>query len=72
MHQATPFLPRRLLAAAPLDVYVELREYLSHLSADERGHFIPKAQGAEQGELAWYFAGRATERCEVPKRGPTT
>ena len=32
---------------------------------DERTHFVPKAQGAEQGELAWYFVGRDEERRQI-------
>lgn len=50
---------------ATVDVYAELQLFLRALPADERSHFVPKAQGAEQGELAWYFAGRAKERQQV-------
>jgi WD40 repeat protein len=50
---------------APQDIYVELRELLSKLTTDEQGHFLPKAQSAEQGELAWYFVGRSAERREI-------
>jgi hypothetical protein len=50
---------------APQDIYDELKAYVAGLPADQRAHFVPKAQGAEQGELAWYFVGRATERREV-------
>jgi len=49
----------------PVDIYAELQSFLRDLPADERGHFIPKAQGTEQGELAWYFAGRARERQQI-------
>ena len=54
IHQARPITRTPQLAGtitAPVDIYTELHEYLRHLSADERGHFIPKAQGAEHGEL---------------------
>jgi WD40 repeat protein len=68
MHRAEPLHRRRLLpvsVTAPLDVYADLQTYLAALPADERRHFIPKAQGAEQGELAWYFVGRHAERTEI-------
>lgn len=64
-----PVLPRRPVlqggVTATLDVYAELQDFLHRLPADERGHFVPKAQGAEQGELAWYFTGRAIERQQI-------
>jgi hypothetical protein len=50
---------------APQDIYLELKRFIADLSADQRAHFVPKAQGAEQGELAWYFVGRADERRQV-------
>jgi hypothetical protein len=65
---ATPIPLRRPWAGpvtAPGDVYAELREFLATLTEDERGHFMPKAQGAEQGELAWYFVGRGCERADI-------
>ncbi|PNE16421.1 WD40 repeat domain-containing protein [Amycolatopsis sp. BJA-103] len=55
LHRTAP------LTGAPLDVIDEINAVLADLSADERGHFIPKAQGGELGELAWYFQGRRTE-----------
>lgn len=62
-------LPRQRLIDArlsiPIDVYPALVEFLTRLSPDERSHFIPKAQGAEHGELAWYFVGRAVERRRI-------
>ena len=62
-------LPRKRLIdtpiSAPVDIYRELIEYLAVLSPDERSHFIPKAQGAEYGELAWYFVGRTAERQKI-------
>ena len=61
-----PEFPRRPVLpggiTATVDVYAELQLLLRSLSADERSHFLPKAQGAEQGELDWYFTGRAAER----------
>jgi hypothetical protein len=68
MHKATPLRRRRLLPTAvtvPMDMYGEVRTFLADLTPDERGHFIPKAQGAEHGELAWYFVGRHTERQRI-------
>ncbi|WAZ21741.1 ATP-binding protein [Streptomyces cinnabarinus] len=67
LYQAPP-LPRRRLTGpvtAPLDVYAELRDFVATLTPDERGHFLPKAQGAEQGELAWYFMGRREEGARI-------
>ena len=50
---------------ATKDVVDELKAFLRGLSPDERGHFVPKAQGAEQVEPAWYFTGRSAERREI-------
>jgi hypothetical protein len=61
----TPLLPRAV--AAPLDVYGEFRAFLHELPADVRAHFLPKAQGAEHGELAWYFVGRKQERAAIAR-----
>ena len=47
---------------ATQDAYQELRALLSALPPDQRSHFVPKAQGADQGELPWYFVGRVMER----------
>jgi len=44
-----------------LDVRDELRRVFSELDDALRTHFVPKAQGAELGELAWYFTGRRAE-----------
>ncbi|MEK0097991.1 ATP-binding protein [Streptomyces sp. A475] len=70
LHLAPP-LPRPHLlpsgVTTPLDVYAELQDFLAELTPDERGHFIPKAQGAEQGELAWYFVGRDRERADIAR-----
>ena len=70
LHLAAPILrPRRMTPlAAPMDVYAELQEFVAGLSVDERSHFLPKAQGAdqfEQGEPAWYFVGREKERASI-------
>lgn len=68
LHTAPPLPRHRLLpgtVTAPVDIYTELAAFLAELSPDERGHFIPKAQGAEQGELAWYFVGRDQERRQI-------
>jgi WD40 repeat protein len=71
LHQVPP-IPRirRLPSAvtATMDVYSELQTFVAGLSADERMHFLPKAQGAdhvEQGEPAWYFVGRDAERADI-------
>lgn len=50
---------------APHDVYTELKEFLAGLPPDQRGFFVPKAQGAELSELTWYFEGRGRERREI-------
>lgn len=47
---------------ASQDIYMELRAILAELPPDQRSHYVPKAQGAEQGELPWYFVGRVEER----------
>jgi hypothetical protein len=66
---AVPPLPRARQVTgsvtAPIDVYRELRTLLAGLDPDLRGHFLPKAQGGEYGELAWHFVGRATERAQI-------
>lgn len=70
LYRAAPLPRRRRLTGpvtAPLDVYGELRDFVATLSPDERGHFLPKAQGAEQGELAWYFVGRRQESAEIAR-----
>ncbi len=70
MHGAAP-LPRQPVLpeglTGPMNVYAELREYLQQLPPDERSHFVPRAQGAEQGELAWYFVGRRSERTRIAR-----
>lgn len=70
VHDAPPLRrtqsPPRAVAA-PLDVYGELRAFLRQLPVDVRSHFLPKAQGAEHGELAWYFVGRDVERLTIAR-----
>ncbi|MFD3473020.1 AAA family ATPase [Streptomyces sp. NPDC058682] len=51
--------------SAPLDQIAELRAVIGQLSADEQRHFLPKASGAELGELTWYFHGRTEERDKI-------
>jgi ABC-type uncharacterized transport system YnjBCD ATPase subunit len=47
---------------APLDIYAELQTVLDEAPPEVRNHFYAKAQGAEIGESAWHFSGRANER----------
>ncbi|MFD0363053.1 hypothetical protein ACFQZZ_16540 [Nocardia sp. GCM10030253] len=68
MHAAAPLRRRVVLSStvtAPLDIYRELRSFLADLPEEEVQHFLSKAQGAEQGELAWYFVGRHQERRRI-------
>ena len=44
-----------------LDAHRELRRVISKLPTEVRSHFLNKAQGAETGDLAWYFEGREKE-----------
>lgn len=70
MHAAAPIVHSSALrtgVAAPLDTYAAIRNLLLALPEDQRSHFVPKAQGAEQGELAWYFVGRTSERAQISK-----
>ncbi|MGW4692365.1 AAA family ATPase [Kitasatospora cineracea] len=50
---------------APLDQLAELQAVIDQLPTDEQRHFLPKASGAELGELAWYFQGRTLQRDQV-------
>jgi len=63
---ATARLPLPLDAAPPtratLDIYAELKSVLDKALPEVRNHFYAKAQGAEIGEPAWNFCGRANER----------
>ncbi|MFE1443613.1 hypothetical protein [Streptomyces sp. NPDC058739] len=67
LFRAEPLMRRPLAGpvTAPLDVHAQLQTFLAALSPDERGHFLPKAQGAEHGELAWYFVGRQEETGKI-------
>ncbi|MFB7128268.1 hypothetical protein, partial [Kitasatospora sp. NPDC056273] len=51
--------------SAPLDQLAELQAVIDQLPVDEQRHFLPKASGAELGELAWYFHGRTIERDQI-------
>ncbi len=51
--------------SAPVDTIRHLEEVLASLPADERSHFVGKAQGAEQGELCWFFEGRQQEAGQI-------
>ncbi|MFC5661498.1 hypothetical protein ACFP3U_00725 [Kitasatospora misakiensis] len=51
--------------SAPFDQLDELRSFIDQLPPDERRHFVPKASGAEFGELAWYFHGRTVQRDHI-------
>ncbi|WUH98356.1 hypothetical protein OHR68_33390 [Spirillospora sp. NBC_00431] len=53
------------VTGVPLDVFGELNTVLDSLSDDERRHFVPRAQGGELGEQAWYFQGRDRQRRAV-------
>ncbi|MFD8563108.1 AAA family ATPase, partial [Streptosporangium canum] len=52
-------------AGIAVDVAEHLQELLAELPAAERLHFLPKAQGAELGEVAWFFEGRQQERRRI-------
>ncbi|MFD0399940.1 AAA family ATPase, partial [Kitasatospora sp. NPDC127121] len=51
--------------SASLDKIAELQAVIEQLPVDEQRHFLPKASGAEFGELAWYFHGRTEERDQI-------
>lgn len=54
-----------VVAGVPVHVADEIRSAIAGLNPDEQRHFIPKAQGGEFGELAWYFTGRVTETAAI-------
>ncbi|MFG2463757.1 hypothetical protein ACGFWE_42930, partial [Streptomyces sp. NPDC048523] len=58
--------------SAPLDQLAEIQAILDQLPTDEQRHFVPKASGAELGELAWYFHGRTLERDRILRWLTTT
>ncbi len=47
---------------ATLDTAQAIQAALMRLGDDERYHYVPKAQGGELREFAWYFEGRSHER----------
>ncbi|MGW1067396.1 AAA family ATPase, partial [Streptomyces aureus] len=51
--------------SAPLDQITELQAVIDQLPPDAQRHFLPKASGAELGELAWYFHGRTLQRDQI-------
>jgi WD40 repeat protein len=50
---------------ATLDMARVIQAALQKLSDAERYHYVPKAQGGELRELAWYFEGRSRERQSI-------
>ena len=50
---------------APVETTGYLEEVLADLSPDEHSHFLVKAQGAEHGELCWFFEGREKELAQI-------
>ncbi|MCG5213110.1 hypothetical protein [Streptosporangium sp. KLBMP 9127] len=77
LYRADPIRrPARVLptaVSATMEVYTQLLTFIAALPADQRSHFLAKAQGAElatahdseQSELAWYFVGRHAERARI-------
>ena len=59
------FPPVASWMSAPLDTIRHLEETLNDLGADERRHFLVKAQSAEHGEVSWFFEGRHQERGRI-------
>ncbi len=51
--------------SAPADAVGHLEDVLAGLPADERSHFVAKAQGAEPGEMCWFFEGRQREAEQI-------
>ncbi|MDQ7810567.1 hypothetical protein Q5425_43165 [Amycolatopsis sp. A133] len=51
-----------LQTQATLDMAQAIQAALMRLGEDERYHYVPKAQGGELREFAWYFEGRSRER----------
>jgi WD40 repeat protein len=68
--RASARLPRRAgempPVLAPADIHAELQAFLVD-TGEGFNHFYVKAQGAEIGELAWYFTGREQERRNVAR-----
>ncbi|MFE2283312.1 hypothetical protein ACFXDJ_03955 [Streptomyces sp. NPDC059443] len=63
----TRLVNRETLSAfsSSLDQRAELVAVINELPIDERRHFLPKASGAELGELAWHFHGRTVQRDHI-------
>ncbi|MFI5906727.1 hypothetical protein [Dactylosporangium sp. NPDC051541] len=53
--------PIAATVSVPLDMLRLLEDAVNQLSADERRHFLAKAQAAEEGEVSWFFQGRDEE-----------
>ncbi|WP_329271424.1 WD40 repeat domain-containing protein [Streptomyces sp. NBC_01451] len=51
--------------SAPLDEIRHLEDVIDDLSPDERRHFLAKAQGAEHGEISWFFEGREQQIAQI-------
>ncbi|MDX2849222.1 WD40 repeat domain-containing protein [Streptomyces sp. PA03-3a] len=60
LHRAVPAAAGAVTTT--LDMLAEIQAVIDQLPRDEQKHFLPKAAGAELGELAWYFEGRQQER----------
>jgi WD40 repeat protein len=58
-------VPLAATMPAALDVLEELERVVRALPADERRHFMEKAQAAEDGEVSWFFEGRERERQRI-------
>ncbi len=57
--------PAASKTSAPARAIRHLEDVLNDLSRDERGHFVVKAQGAEHGEMSWFFEGREKELGQI-------
>jgi transcriptional regulator with XRE-family HTH domain len=51
--------------SAPVNAVSHLEDVLAGLPRDERSHFVAKAQGAERGEICWFFEGRQRETEQI-------
>jgi WD40 repeat protein len=54
-------VPPAASLSGALDAIRYLEDVLAELTPDQRQHFISKAQGAEEGEVSWFFEGRSAE-----------
>jgi WD40 repeat protein len=64
-HVMVRSVPPAASLAGALDTVRYLEDVLTELSADQRQHFISKAQGAEEGEVSWFFEGRSGESARI-------